>query len=43
MNGNNEITSEARQLKTELQDITIPRIANVEVISHNDEQRLRDL
>ena len=30
-------------MKLELQEITIPRIANVEIVSHNDDQRLRDL
>lgn len=42
MNGNATITDEAKQLKVELQDITIPRVANVEVASNNDEQRLKD-
>ena len=43
MNGNSEITNEARQCKMELIEITIPRIANVEVVAHNDDQRIRDL
>ena len=42
MNGNATITDEAKQLKIELQDITIPRVANVEVAANNDQQRLSD-
>ena len=43
MNGNTEILNEVRQLKFDLQDMTIPRITNVEVANQNDEQRMNNL
>ena len=42
MSKNNEYVDEARQLKAELRDMYIPRVANVEVASNNDNQRLVD-
>ena len=43
MNGNTEILNEVRQIKFDLQDMTIPRITNVEVTNQNDEQRMNNL
>jgi hypothetical protein len=42
MSKNDEYVNEARQLKAELRDMYIPRVANVEVASNNDNQRLVD-